>query len=51
MSKNRIILVIKASDIDVSSLPEDKRATKAESRGLPPALKGARKSECAPTHA
>jgi len=29
MSKNRIMLVIKASDIDVSSLPEDKRDIKA----------------------
>ena len=30
MSKNRIILVIKASDIDVSSLPEDKRDIKSK---------------------
>jgi DNA polymerase sigma len=29
MSNNRIILVIKASDIDVSSLPEDKRDIKS----------------------
>ena len=29
MSKNRIILVIKASDIDVSSLPEEKRDIKS----------------------
>lgn len=29
MSNNRIILVIKASDIDVSSLPEDKRDLKS----------------------
>ncbi|TRZ87158.1 MAG: tetratricopeptide repeat protein [Methanosarcinales archaeon] len=30
MSSNRIILVIKASDIDVSSLPEDKRDIKSK---------------------
>lgn len=28
MSKNRIILILKASDIDVSSLPEEKRNIK-----------------------
>ncbi|MBU4220378.1 MAG: hypothetical protein KKA10_01945 [Euryarchaeota archaeon] len=32
MSNNRIILVIKASDIDVSSLPEDKRDIKSYSK-------------------
>jgi hypothetical protein len=29
MSKNRIILVIKSSDIDISSLPQDKRDIKS----------------------
>ncbi|MBU4222076.1 MAG: hypothetical protein KKA10_10745 [Euryarchaeota archaeon] len=29
MSKNRIILILKASDIDVSSLPEDRRDIKS----------------------